>query len=320
MPETGPPSSVSTVEFVVATDADGQRLDHAVAARESSFSRSRIQKLIKEGLVTVDDTPVTRVAERVSTGQRVALTIPEPEPTTLIAQPLTLDILFEDADIIVVNKPAGMVVHPAAGHADGTLVNALLHHVTDLSGIGGELRPGIVHRLDKGTSGVLVVAKHDRAHASLSEQFRNRTVQKEYVALVWGALDAGRRIESAIGRDPVQRQRMSVRAHRSRQASTSVLSARALQSLTLVRVAILTGRTHQIRVHLQAIGHPVVGDGVYGGVRRQLPLHLRILGTLSRPFLHAARLAFLHPSDRRAVEFEAPLPADLVAVLDALRD
>jgi 23S rRNA pseudouridine1911/1915/1917 synthase len=213
-----------------------------------------------------------------------------------------------------------MVVHPAAGHAAGTLVNALLHHVHDLSGVGGERRPGIVHRLDRGTSGLMVVAKHDGAHAHLARQFHDREVEKEYVALVWGTVQAGRRIEAAIGRDPQQRQRMSTRARHARSAVTRVTAAEQFKGLSLLRVALATGRTHQIRVHLSSIGHPIVGDSVYGGVRRRLPGDLRAIGRLERPFLHAARLAFAHPADGHRIEFTAPLPPDLQLVLNDLRD
>lgn len=315
-PSAAPPP----VSLLVTDGVAGQRLDQAIASLNDSLSRSRLQRLIKDGRVSVNGTPVTRPSMRVTVGEQITVMVPEAEPSTLQAESLAIDILHEDADIIVVNKPAGMVVHPAAGHAGGTLVNALLHHVADLSGVGGTLRPGIVHRLDKGTSGVMVVAKNDRAHTSLADQFRDRTARKEYLALVWGRLEAGRQIDAAIGRDPVHRQRMSVRARRARSASTIVLTAKPFQGVTLVRVAILTGRTHQIRVHLQAIGHPVVGDDAYGGVRRNLPLHLRAVGTLTRPFLHAALLCFVHPASGETVRFEAPLPDDLAAVVEQLRE
>jgi 23S rRNA pseudouridine1911/1915/1917 synthase len=209
-----------------------------------------------------------------------------------------------------------MVVHPAAGHDRGTLVNALLHHVKDLSGVGGELRPGIVHRLDRGTSGLMVVAKHDRAHQELARQFHDREVEKEYVALVWGVVQAGRRIDAPIGRDPADRQKMSTRARRARSAVTRVTYARHLKGVSLLRVAIATGRTHQIRVHLSAIGHPIVGDPVYGGVHRRVAQNLRAVMRLERPFLHAARLSFTHPADGRRVTFDSPLPQDLEVVLD----
>jgi 23S rRNA pseudouridine1911/1915/1917 synthase len=209
-----------------------------------------------------------------------------------------------------------MVVHPAAGHSSGTLVNALLHHVTDLSGIGGEIRPGIVHRLDRGTSGVMVVAKNDRAHQELSRQFSDREVDKEYIALVWGVVQTGRRIDEPIGRDPEHRQKMSTRARRARQAVTRVTHARHFKGVSLLKVAIATGRTHQIRVHLSAIGHPIVGDPTYGGLHRRTAANLRAVQRLERPFLHAAHLAFTHPGDGRRVEFDSPLPPDLQAVID----
>jgi 23S rRNA pseudouridine1911/1915/1917 synthase len=233
-------------------------------------------------------------------------------------EPLPLRIVFEDADVVVLDKPAGMVVHPGAGHPGGTVVNALLHHVKDLSGIGGELRPGIVHRLDRGTSGLMVVAKNDAAHQELARQFHDREVEKEYVALVWGVVHAGRRIDAAIGRDPGDRQKMSTRARRARSAVTRVTWARHFKGVTLLKVAIATGRTHQIRVHLSAIGHPIVGDRTYGGVHRRVAQDLRAVQRLERPFLHAARLAFTHPADGRQVEFDSPLPPDLEAVIDEI--
>jgi 23S rRNA pseudouridine1911/1915/1917 synthase len=247
--------------------------------------------------------------------------IPEPIDPAPQPEPIDVPILYQDHDIIVVDKPAGMVVHPAAGHASGTLVNALLHHVDDLSGIGGEKRPGIVHRLDRGTSGLMVVAKHDAAHEELARQFRDREVEKDYIALVWGVVQAGRRIDAPIGRDPADRKKMSARARRSREAVTRIVRAEHLNpAVTLAQVAILTGRTHQIRVHLSAIGHPIVGDALYGGVRRRVPGDLRAVTHLQRPFLHAARLAFHHPQDARRMEFTSDLPADLQSVLDDLRD
>jgi 23S rRNA pseudouridine1911/1915/1917 synthase len=200
-------------------------------------------------------------------------------------------------------------------------VNALLHHVHDLSGIGGEKRPGIVHRLDRGTSGLMVVAKNDEAHEELSRQFHDREVEKDYLALVWGLVQAGRRIDAPIGRDPVNRKKMSARARRSREAVTRIVRAEQVRrALTLVQVAIHTGRTHQIRVHLSAIGHPVVGDPLYGGVHRRVQGDIRAVTHLDRPFLHAARLVFKHPRDGRRMEFTSPLPADLQHVLDELRE
>ena len=216
-------------------------------------------------------------------------------------------------------KPAGEIYeYPGAGHASGTLVNALLHHMSDLSGIGGELRPGIVHRLDRGTSGVMVVAKNDAAHRELARQFHDREIEKEYIALVWGVVQAGRRIDAAIGRDTSNRHKMSARARHAREAVTRITRAHHLPGLTLCQVAIHTGRTHQIRVHLSAIGHPVVGDAMYGGVHRRVAGDIRAVQRLERPFLHAARLAFKHPTDQRRLDFVAPLADDLTAVLNDL--
>ena len=302
----------------VEAEHEGLRIDQYLRDSIPGRSRSQIQRLIKEGRVTRDGQPV-RSSEHVREGDFISVEIPAPGPARPQPEDIPLAIVHEDRDIIVINKPAGQVVHPAAGHADGTLVNALLHHVRDLSGIGGERRPGIVHRLDRGTSGLMVVAKHDQAHEELSRQFREREVEKSYVALVWGTLQAGRRIDDPIGRDTVHRKRMSTRARRTRTAVTRVTRADRLDGVTLVRVAIATGRTHQIRVHLSAIGHSVVGDTVYGGTRRRLPHHLKAISSLTRPFLHAATLAFTHPRDNAHMHFECELPADLEQVLDDLR-
>jgi len=307
-----------TRTITVPTDGDGLRLDHFLVSVIPSQSRSQIQRLIKGGLVKVGGRDA-KANQPMKAGQDVTVELPEPVDSTVAAEALPLPILYQDADLIVVDKPAGMVVHPAAGHSSGTLVNALLHHVSDLSGIGGEKRPGIVHRLDRGTSGLMVVAKNDAAHQELSRQFRDREVEKEYLALVWGLVQAGRRIDAPIGRDPANRKKMSARARRSREAVTRIVRAEPLRVLTLVQVAIYTGRTHQIRVHLNAIGHPIVGDALYGGVHRHVPGDLRAVTHLERPFLHAARLAFTHPGDGRPMEFTSELPDDLQHVLDELR-
>jgi 23S rRNA pseudouridine1911/1915/1917 synthase len=308
-----------SVQVGVGSEQDGHRLDLALAALIPQQSRSHLQQLIRDGRVRIGGRVVTRPSCPVRAGTAINLLLPAPAHASPAPQDLAVDILYQDVDVVVVNKPAGMVVHPAAGHPEGTLVNALLHHVRDLSGVGGQLRPGIVHRLDRGTSGLMVVAKHDRAHAELARQFHDREVDKEYVALVWGVVQAGRRIADPIGRDPASRQKMSTRARRARTAVTRITRAEHLPGVTLAHVAIATGRTHQIRVHLSTIGHPIVGDSVYGGVHRRVPPHLKAVTHLNRPFLHAARLAFTHPIDERRLEFEAPLPADLIAVLEALR-
>ena len=316
----------------VTDDSEGLRLDRFLASVLPEHSRSQIQRLIKEGLVHVAGRG-TKANQPVKTGQTISIELPEPVDPVPRPEALPLPILYQDQDLIVVDKPAGMVVHPAAGHTSGTLVNALLHHVDDLSGIGGEKRPGIVHRLDRGTSGLMVVAKHDKAHEELSRQFHDREVEKEYFALVWGEVQAGRRIDAPIGRDPSNRKKMSARdpqrgtrggdparVRRSREAVTRILRAERLRVLTLLQVAIHTGRTHQIRVHLSAIGHPIVGDPLYGGVHRRVPGDVRAVARLERPFLHAAKLVFTHPRDGRRMEFTSELPDDLQRVLDELRE
>jgi 23S rRNA pseudouridine1911/1915/1917 synthase len=317
----------------VSDDSEGTRLDRFLASVLPERSRSQIQRLIKAGQIRMAGRE-TRANQPVKAGQAITIDLPDLAEPAPRPEALPLPILYQDEDLIVVDKPAGMVVHPAAGHTSGTLVNALLHHVDDLSGIGGEKRPGIVHRLDRGTSGLMVVAKHDAAHEELSRQFHDREVQKEYFALVWGEVQAGRRIDAPIGRDPANRKKMSARvpakrgsragdparARRSREAVTRILRAEKLRVLTLVQVAIHTGRTHQIRVHLSAIGHPIVGDALYGGVHRRVPGDLRAITHLDRPFLHAARLVFKHPRDGRLMEFASELPEDLQRVLDELRD
>lgn len=300
---------------MVEPEHEGLRLDNFLTALMPDLSRSQVQRLIKDGRVSSPSGAI-RASRAVRPGQTFSVDVPEPVAAAAVPEALPLRVLHEDADLVVLDKPAGMVVHPAAGHDSGTLVNALLHHIKDLSGIGGELRPGIVHRLDRGTSGVMVVAKNDRAHQELSRQFRDREVEKEYVALVWGVVHAGRRIDAPIGRDPNDRQKMSTRARRARHAVTRVTYARLFKGVSLLKVAIATGRTHQIRVHLNAIGHPIVGDAVYGGVHRRVPANLRALMRLERPFLHSARLSFTHPADGKRVEFESPLPTDLETILD----
>ncbi len=305
--------------FTVPAESEGARLDHFLVSVWAEHSRSQIQRLIKDGRVEVEGRPA-KANRPLRAGQHVSVAVPDLIDPGPKAEALPLPIVYQDRDVIVVNKPAGMVVHPAAGHTEGTLVNALLHHVDDLSGIGGEKRPGIVHRLDRGTSGLMVVAKHDAAHEELARQFHDREVEKEYIALVWGTVVPGRRIDLPIGRDPGDRKKMSARARRSREAVTRIVRAEAIGPLTLAHVAIHTGRTHQIRVHLSAIGHPIVGDPVYGGLRRRIPGDLRAVARLDRPFLHASRLAFNHPVEKRRMEFTSELPDDLQRVLGELRE
>ncbi len=304
---------------LVAADTDaGLRLDQFIVSRRADLSRSQVQRLIRDGRVTAGR-HAPKAGLEVTPGLEVTVDVPAPAPAVPQPEALPLTVLYDDDDVAVVNKPAGMVVHPAAGHAAGTLVNALLHHITGLSGIGGTERPGIVHRLDRGTSGVMVIAKHDRAHRALARQFHDREVRKEYLALVWGAPAVGTRYDTPIGRDPNDRKRMSGRARRGRTALTDVVDVEPFKSVSLVRLVIGTGRTHQIRVHLAEAGHPLAGDALYGGVRKRLPTHLAALASLERPFLHAARLAFTQPVTGKTIDVGAPLPADLERVLTTLR-
>jgi 23S rRNA pseudouridine1911/1915/1917 synthase len=304
--------------LVAGPDDEGARLDQFLASRLEGLSRSQAQRLIRDQRVTVSS-GVVKASLAVSPNLIVEVDVPPPLPATPQAEDLPLSILHNDDDIVVIDKPAGMVVHPAAGHAQGTLVNALLHHVGGLSGVGGMERPGIVHRLDRGTSGIMVIAKHDRAHRHLSAQFHDRQVRKEYLALVWRAPAVGLRIEDPLGRDPNDRQKMSSRARRGRTALTEVIDVESLRGVSLVRVSIGTGRTHQIRVHLSERGFPLVGDALYGGVKKRLPTHLAAVARLTRPFLHAARLSFVHPGTGRTMTFEAPLAPDLQSTITALR-
>lgn len=289
----------------------GERLDKWLAGQMPERSRAEIQRWIESGLVTINGHPA-KPSRKLIPGDQLTLTIPAPAPSHLQPEALPLTILYEDRDLLVIDKPAGLVVHPAPGHASGTLVNAILHHCPDLEGIGGVRRPGIVHRLDKDTSGILLVAKNDLAHRHLQAQFKARTVEKTYLALVIGHLTppAGR-IDAAIGRDPRHRQRMAVLpTHDGRPALTDYETLTCYTNATLVAAHPRTGRTHQIRVHLAALGHPVVGDIVYGPRRDAFGL--------GRHFLHAQRLRFRRPSDDAWLDLASPLPPDLQALLDRL--
>ena len=285
------------------------RLDAYLAAAHPAVSRSRWKQLIEDGQVALNGVPVRKPNTALAPGDELRCTLPEPAPIGLVATDIPLAILYVDADLIVLDKPAGLVVHPAPGHAADTLVNALLHHCADLQGIGGELRPGIVHRLDKDTSGVLVVAKNEQAVAHLDAQFSAHTVEKEYLALVWGApRKPSGTIDLPVGRHPVHRQKMAI-TEKGRPAVTRYETLAAMPLASLLRVRIETGRTHQIRVHLAHLGHPVVGDAVYGRARHGLPADLEI----PRQMLHAHRLKLTHPRDGRPLEFIAPPPADFLA-------
>jgi 23S rRNA pseudouridine1911/1915/1917 synthase len=299
---------------IVPASAAGERLDAWLGHALPSLSRVRWQALIRQGLARVDG-EARKPNHRLAGGERVTWLEPEPVPSAIEAEAVALDVLHEDEDLLVLNKPAGMMVHPAPGIRTGTLVNALLHHCRDLSGIGGVQRPGIVHRLDRDTTGVMVVAKTQSALRKLKEQFHEREVRKQYVALVWGEPEplCGR-IETLVGRHPHDRKRMSARVLSGRRAVTHYATVERLGPATLVRLRIETGRTHQIRVHMAHIGHPVVGDAVYGRARKD-PLPL----APARQMLHAERLAFAHPRTGEELEFEAPWPDDFRALIQALR-
>jgi 23S rRNA pseudouridine1911/1915/1917 synthase len=314
----GTPEERLTVE----PEAAGLRLDIWLARRLPRLSRARLKTLIDKGHVAVDGRP-SRPSARVRAGQAITVRVPAPVPLALQAEDIPLSLVHEDRHLLVVDKPAGLVVHPGAGRRSGTLVNALIGRVAGLSSLGGAERPGIVHRLDRGTSGLLVVALDDETHRALARQFASRSVVKEYLALVHGVPRArAGEITAPIGRDPVHRKRMSVRARRGREARTSWTLEEAFEGASLLRVRIHTGRTHQIRVHLASTGHPVVGDTTYGRDRSPEARHARLreaVGGLERPALHAARLAFSHPATGADLAFVSPLPADIAAVLARLR-
>ena len=315
--------------FQVGEPSAGSRLDLFLASACSDLSRSRIQKLIEEGAARLGGQAVKR-SHVVRAGDTVELEVPEPEAVDIEPEAIPLSVLYEDADLLAIDKPAGLVVHPSPGHASGTLVNALLHHVKDLGGVGGELRPGIVHRLDRDTSGVLLVAKTDLAHASLSRQMKKRSMRKEYLALAAGVPKVRKgEVSFAIGRDPGDRKRMKA-FRASPEPPAGAREARTLYEierewfplgLTLLRCRLVTGRTHQIRVHLAAAGLPVVGDPVYGRPRydRAKDAALRkALQEFPRQALHAERIAFRHPATNEPVEVVAPVPEDLRTLLEMI--
>ncbi|MFH0778858.1 MAG: RluA family pseudouridine synthase [Candidatus Eisenbacteria bacterium] len=307
--------------------ADGERIDHVIPSLVPRLTRSQAQRLVRQGSVTLNG-KVVKCSHRVRRGDELAVCIPEPEKSHLEPEHIPLHVVFEDRDIVVVNKPAGLVVHPGAGVKSGTLVNALLAHCEGLSSVGGVVRPGIVHRLDKGTSGLLVVAKTDAAHVRLSAQIAQRKVTRKYCLVAWGQLDRDSgRIEAPISRHRTQRKRMAVDWRRGKEAVTVFTVLERFSFATYVQAALETGRTHQIRVHFSSGGHPVFGDAQYGGRTRALSRlagternrALRLLKLIDRPALHAAVLGFEHPITGGTLSFEAPLPSDMLGLLEALR-
>ncbi len=290
-----------------------ERLDKFLTGLLQEFSRARIQALIAEGFVEVDDHAAKKAGQPLENGSRVTVRIPPPAPTELVAEQIPLDILFENDDLVVVNKPAGMVVHPAAGHASGTLVNAMLGYDPEIEGIGGEERPGIVHRLDKETSGLILLAKNERAHRWLQDQFRLRKVEKIYLALVDGKPPTSSgRVETYIGRDPSHRKRMAnVPESRGREAISEYKTVESFRNHTLLEFHPFTGRTHQIRLHCAFLGCPIVGDEVYGRKKPSVEI--------GRHFLHAYRLKIVLPGENEPRVFEARLPEELENVLSTLR-
>ena len=313
--------AMSILEARISAESDGWRMDRALAAALPQFSRERLKKLIASGHVEAADGSLARDAKnRVQQGQVFTVSVPEPEPAEAIAQDIPLNVVFEDDHLIVVDKPAGMVVHPAAGNADGTLVNALLHHCAgNLSGIGGVARPGIVHRIDKDTSGLIVAAKTDKAHVGLAKQFADHSIDRVYKAIVYKLVNKSEdKIETNLARSTQNRQKMAVvEPPRGKHAITRYRRLQALNEATLIECRLETGRTHQIRVHMAHIGHSLVGDPVYGRPKTVLKDVLKKLD-FRRQALHAARLGFTHPVTSEALAFDSDLPVDIQELFRAL--
>lgn len=309
----------SVESLTIPNEFSGMRTDAALASLLKTLTRSQIQKLIDAGLVLVDGKPA-KASKRLSGGEEVTVKIPPPEPIELVPEEIALSIIYEDDHIVVINKPPGMSVHPGAGTRTGTLVNALLVRCHGLSGIGGKLRPGIVHRLDKDTSGVMVVAKNDLAHNCLASQFKARTVKKKYLAVVLGRLrgDHGY-FEKPIGRHPTHRMKMTTSVRGAKEAFTEWRVIERLPAATLVEVYPKTGRTHQIRVHFKEHGHPILGDRLYGPRKYPTDVLERVASKLKRQALHASSLSFKHPLTGEDVEFHAPLAEDIEEILQLLR-
>jgi len=314
----------SAFTILVDEPDSGRRLDLFVASRIAACSRAVAADLIRRGAIRVQGSE-KKPGYRVRPGDEISGRIPSPRPVELVPEPINIDILYEDKHLIVVNKQPDLVVHPAPGHLTGTLVHGLLHHCPDLEGIGGELRPGIVHRLDKNTSGTLVVAKNAVALQHLAGQFKSRKIKKDYLALVHGEIQADSgTISLPVGRHPTDRKRMSTASRKSRVAETTWQVKERFWGATMIDLNLKTGRTHQIRVHCAAIGHPIVGDTVYGGRRTRKTIAKGndlsdILGAVTRQMLHARRLEIVHPVTETTVRFEAPVPQDMQELISALR-
>jgi 23S rRNA pseudouridine1911/1915/1917 synthase len=315
-------------EFLVDEDDLGERLDSFLSAQIPELSRSRIQKALRAGDVLVDGEAAVKSARKVRQGERVVLSFSPPRPLEIVPEDIPLDIAYEDEHLLVVNKAPGMVVHPAPGHQTGTLVHALMAHCRNLSGIGGVLRPGIVHRLDAGTSGLLVVAKDDVTHIALSRALMARAVSRMYCAIVWGEmLEQTGVIDMPIGRSPIDRKKMAVVAEGGKEAHTTYYVIDTFGPFQYIRLKLGTGRTHQIRVHLSRVGHPVLGDPVYGGRRERrggltgkaAAMADKTLAMIDRQALHAEELSFVHPATGEPMTFKAAPPADFRAVLDFLK-
>jgi len=315
-------AGVSNIEACVPADADGWRLDRALAAALPEVSRERVKALMTEGAIaSADGLPATDPSAKAKAGARFVVTLPAPTPAEAQPQDIALVVAYEDAHLIVVDKPAGLVVHPAAGNLDGTLVNALLHHCAgQLSGIGGVARPGIVHRIDKDTSGLIVAAKHDRAHEGLARQFAAHSIDRRYKAIVAGVpLRLSGTIDAPLARSPADRKKMAiVQAPHARRAVTRWTLETKLREAALVECRLETGRTHQVRVHMTSIGHPLVGDPVYGRARTGHSTLLKELG-FARQALHAAHLGFIHPVTSQALSLESRIPADMQRLFSELR-
>ncbi|MBP1156258.1 MULTISPECIES: RluA family pseudouridine synthase [unclassified Paenibacillus] len=306
-------ASDNRFEWITETEEAGERIDKFLTEMlEEEVSRTQVQQWVKDGHVTVNGRSV-KPNYKLSDGDNLVLVIPEPEELELAPEAIPIEVVYEDSDVIVVNKPRGMVVHPAPGHSGGTLVNALLHHCKDLSGINGVMRPGIVHRIDKDTSGLLMAAKNDLAHNGLAEQLKAHTVNRKYFALVHGNVphDNGT-VDAPIGRDPKDRKLYTVTERNSKHAITHFVVLERLEDYTLLELKLETGRTHQIRVHMKFIGHPLVGDPAYGPSKSKGVL-------MEGQALHAAVLGFEHPRTGESLQFEAPMPEDMLRLLEVLK-